>query len=94
MVVVRPRMDEVADIDRDSGADGPLSCLRRKVDPGRNKGRAAATGPVIANGIVEAAAEAGVEGEGGRRVATGQVVFGRGTFSMPPRVTCLTDRGA
>lgn len=74
-VVVRPRMDEVADIERDSGADGPLSCLRRKVDPGRNKGRAAATGPVIANGIVEATAEAGVEGEGGgRRDATGQVV--------------------
>lgn len=66
VMVVRPRMDEVADIDRDSGADGPLSCLRRKVDPGRNKGRAAATGPVIANGIVEAAAEAGVEG-GGRQ---------------------------
>lgn len=49
LLLVRVRMDEVADIDRDSGADGPLSCLRSRVDPGRNRGQAAATGPVIAN---------------------------------------------
>lgn len=65
LVVVRLRMVEVAgrrrddaDIDTDTGIDGPLSCLKSKEDPGRNKGRAAATGPVIANGVVvEAEAE-------------------------------------
>lgn len=49
MVEAAARGREEADIDSDAGVDGPLSCLRKKVDPGRNKGRAAATWPVIAN---------------------------------------------
>lgn len=110
--MVRPRTEEVADIDRDSGADGPLSCLRSRVDPGRNRGRAAATGPVIANGVRRGRGRGKGRGRGGqgagelqrdqrqqssRRTVPSLVVpvvsvvggrpFGRGTFSMPPRVT-------
>lgn len=64
--MVRPRTEEVADIDRDSGADGPLSCLRSKEDPGRNRGRAAATGPVIANGVRRGRGRGKGRGRGGQ----------------------------
>lgn len=72
MVEVAARGRDDADIESDIDADtGPLSCLRSREDPGRNMGRAAATGPVIANGVgVEVEVEVGA---GGRWCGAGEL---------------------
>lgn len=96
VVAGRGRQEAHVDSEAEGGADGPVSCLRNKAaDPGRNKGRAAATWPVIANWGGRGEAEA--EGRGrvaARREAAGcSLLLGRDAALFNATSGHSLDRG-